>query len=105
MQDCVCRVGSVPDDVRTSTLDRRVTCGYIGRGEVDINRHKHASLCSHAGKAKAKDTGKKAPAAEEVDDIIVEEPKDAGEGQTAAEREEAEQEEAGVHPATAILHL
>ena len=67
-----------------------------------VSRHSYASVCHHAGKAKAKDTGKKAPAAEEVDDIPVE---DAGEGQTAAEREEAEQEEAGVHPATAILHL
>ena len=55
-----------------------------------------ASSVNHAGKAKAKDTAKKAPAAEEVDDggdIPVE---DAGEGQTAEEREEAEQEEAGV---------
>ena len=38
-----------------------------------------------------------------MDDIVVEEPKDAGEGQTAAEREEAEQEEAGVCRATALF--
>ena len=49
----------------------------------------------HAGKAKAKDTEKKAPAAEKAAEVIVEAPEDAGEGQTAAEREEAEQEEAG----------
>ncbi len=58
--------------------------------------------CRHAGKAKAKDTGKKGPAAEEVDDIPVE---DAGEGQTAEEREEAEQEEAGVCHATAFFFV
>lgn len=60
-----------------------------------------SSVCP-TGKAKAKDTEKKAPAAEEVDNVVVEEPKDAGEGQTGAEREEAEQEEAGVCHATAL---
>ena len=48
-----------------------------------------------AGKAKAKDGEKKAPAAEKAAEVVVEEPEDAGEGQTAAEREEAEKEEAG----------
>ena len=48
-----------------------------------------------AGKAKAKDAEKKATKAETKAEVIVEEPEDAGEGQTAAEREQAEKEEAG----------
>lgn len=49
--------------------------------------------CDTAGKAKAADK-KKAPKKAEV---TVEEPTDDGEGQTAAEREEAEKEQTGEH--------
>ena len=48
-----------------------------------------------AGKATAKDAEKKATKAETKAEVIVEESEDAGEGQTTAEREEAEKEEAG----------
>jgi hypothetical protein len=50
---------------------------------------------SPAGKAKAKDAEKKATKTETKAEVIVEKPQDAGDGQTAAEREEAENEEAG----------
>ena len=59
-----------------------------------------------AGKAKAKDAEKKATKAETKAEVIVEEPEDAGEGQTAAEHEEAEKEEAGARliPLSDLMH-